>query len=242
MRHSIRTTLVAVFLLLFPAGVLFAHSKDISYAVLHVDEASVNGELFLNGYQVAQLAQQFNLDLSEITPEALTNLLRSYFTIHFQITNRAGTALEKSILDFRNSDPSEFLATGIWLIFYVKLEQADFPLTFTSDIFFEFSTTQTNKLIFKDKLGREFPNSRQVLLTPERTSFTFDLAAPDFSFYEFDLRDTDRDGISDQYEALYGLDPDARDTDQDGFSDFEEFFAGWDPFDATPGADQSQTK
>ena len=43
------------------------------------------------------------------------------------------------------------------------------------------------------------------------------------------LKDTDKDGISDQDEKSFGTDPDKADTDSDGLSDYEESLLGTDP-------------
>jgi hypothetical protein len=223
---------------LFLGAALFGHPNTVTYTTLNVDREAINGEIFINGYQVARLAQQFNLDPSQLSQEGLKNLLRAYFDERFQIEGRRGV-LQKQVVDFRNSDPAEFLASGLSIIFYVKLQAQDFPVVFDSNMFFEFSTIQTNKLSFLDKRGQPLPGSRDVLLTSKSPSFSFDPNAPDFSRYAFEGFDSDGDGIADAYEALYGLDPYRADTDGDGFSDFEEFFMGWDPFNATPADGQT---
>jgi hypothetical protein len=234
-------TLSLVIVILCCGAALFAHAKYVTYATLNIDGEAVNGELFINGYEVARLAQQFNLDPSQLSQDALKNLLRAYFDDRFQISSRQG-GLDKQIVEFRNADPAQFLASGLSIIFYVKLRSSDFPVAFASDMFFEFFTTQTNKLVFRDKLGRPLTGSRDVLLTPKLSEFSFDPARPDFSRYDFEPYDSDGEGIADQYEALYGLDPYRADTDGDGFSDFEEFFMGWDPFNPVLGDGQTREK
>ncbi len=232
-----RTYLPVIGFLLMGAS-LFAHPNTVTYTTLTVDKEAVNGEIFVSGYQVARLAQQFNLDPSQLSQEALKNLLRGYFDDRFRIAGPKGE-LTKQVVEFRNSDPTEFLASGLSLIFYVKVRPDDFPLEFESNMFFEFSPIQTNKLSFRDKDGRPLPGSRDVLLTSKSPSFTFDPDKPDFSAYDFSPFDSDGDGIAGSYEALYGLDPYNADTDGDGFSDFEEFFMGWDPFNPAPADGQT---
>ncbi len=205
-----------------------------------MDAEAINGELFISGYQVAQLAQNFNLDPSQLSQESLTNLLRAYFDNNFEVRSPRRGALDKQVVDFRNSDPADFLSSGLSIIFYVKLERTDFPIVIGSAMFNEFSSIQTNKLAIRDKTGQPYPGSLDVLLTPKITEFTFDPAHPDFSFYDFAPYDSDGDGIADQYEECYGLDPFNTDTDGDGFSDFEEFFIGWDPFNRELEAGQTK--
>ncbi|MBN2353903.1 MAG: hypothetical protein JXD23_15115 [Spirochaetales bacterium] len=229
---------VLVFGFLLLGASLFAHPNTVTYTTLTVDKEAVNGEIFISGYQVARLAQQFNLDPSQLSQEALKNLLRAYFDDRFRIAGRRGE-LNKQVVDFRNSDPAEFLSSGLSMIFYVKTQADDFPLEFESNTFFEFSPIQTNKLSFRGKDGRPLPGSRDVLLTSKSPSFAFDPDRPDFSAYDFAVFDSDGDGIAGAYEALYGLDPYNADTDGDGFTDFEEFFIGWDPFSPTPADGQS---
>lgn len=47
-------------------------------------------------------------------------------------------------------------------------------------------------------------------------------------------QDSDKDGLTDAEEALYGTNPNKPDTDADGFIDGQELKGGWDPL--TPGA------
>jgi hypothetical protein len=225
-------TIVLIIAFLAAGPALFAHPKDVTYTTLNLAPEAINGEIFINGYQVARLAQQFNLDPSQLSQDALKNLIRAYFDDHFLITGKSGD-LQKQVIDIKNADPSAFLSSGLSLIFYVKLQPNDYPVTFETNMFFEFFTTQTNKLALRDKLGRPYPGDRDALITTHLATFTFDPARPDFSRYDFDGFDSDGDGIADQYEALYGLDPFNPDSDGDGFSDFEEFFMGWDPFNTT---------
>ncbi len=220
---------VLVIVFLFLGAALFAHPNTVTYTTLTVDKDAVNGEIFISGYQAARLAQQFNLDPSQLSQEALKNLLRAYFDDRFRIAGPKGD-LRKQVADFRNFDPAQFLSSGLSIIFYAKLPPDDFPLEFESNMFFEFSSIQTNKLSFRDKAGRPLPGARDALLTSKAKAFTFDPGKPDFSAYDLEGFDSDGDGISDAYEALYGLDPSNVDTDGDGFSDYEEFFMGWDPF------------
>jgi hypothetical protein len=234
MRASVLT---GIFFLV--AAALFGHPNNVTYAVLNVDKEAVNGELFISGYQVAQLAQNFNLDPSQLSQESLKNLLRAYFDMHFEVQGRRGS-LTKQVVEFRNSDPAEFLASGLSLVFFVKLEKADLPIVFGSGMFSELSSTQTNKLVIRDKLGRPYPGSRDVLLTAKITEFAFDPDRPDFSRFDFSPFDSDGDGIADEYEDCYGLDPLKADTDGDGFSDYAEFFTGWDPFNKEPEPGQTE--
>lgn len=219
----------------------FAHPLDISLAKIRLDANSLDGELFLNGFQLARLAQQYNLDPSQLSEESLKNLVTNYFYNHFDVRGENG-GLELIIADFKNIRPEDFLATGIYIIFYTRLKTSDFPLVFYSDIFNEYASTQTTKLILLDHGGSPYGGGQPVLLTAKNNKFVFNIYRPDFSAYTLSFFDSDGDGISDITEGRFGLDPLHPDTDGDGFTDFEEFFMGWDPLNKELELEQSREK
>lgn len=218
-----------------------AHPLDISLVKIRLDASSLDGEVFLNGFQLARLAQQYNLDPSQLSEESLKNLLSNYFYNHFEIKGENGS-LELTIADFKNIRPDDFLATGIYIIFYSRLKPSDFPLVFYSDIFNEYSSTQTTKLILTDHEGHLYGEGHAVLLTAKNNRFVFNIYRPDFSAYTLSFFDSDADGISDVTEVRFGLDPLKADTDEDGFTDFEEFFMGWDPLSPEAESERSREK
>lgn len=116
-----------------------------------------------------------------------------------------------------HSELHQILANGLYVNFRLALNRDQYPVTFDVDLFTEYFSTQSNKLILLDASGRLYPGSREVLLTSRRKQWSFDLNDPDFS------------GEHDDYS----------DTDGDGISDFAEFAYGWDPFDPRPSPGQT---
>lgn len=235
------TALMAILFLLTPLPCAFAHPSNVTLMTIHIDGTSIDGELFLPGFQVARLAQQYNRDPSQLSQDALKQMLTDYFHFHVEIRGE-GVEIPVSVIGFRNIDPAEFLAAGVSIIFFVELKAVYFPLTFASDVFCEFSSTQTNKIIFSDKARRAYPGSWPVMLTPQHKEFVFNIYRPDFSEFVPSFLDSDNDGVSDSTERRYGLDPVRPDTDGDGYADFEEIFMGWDPLDPASAPDQDPQK
>lgn len=240
-QQAFKALAILFLLVCIPLSPTWAHSKDVSLMTINIDATSLDGELFLHGFEVARLAQQFNLDPSQLTEETLRTLMSNYFNIHVEIRGGSGP-VGITVIDFKNIDPGEFLATGLTIVFFAQVRTEDFPLTFFCDVFCEFSSTQTNKLLFFDKSGKPWPNARPVMLSPQIKEFVFDKENPDFSAYGVSFQDSDGDDISDPTEIRYGLDPVNKDSDGDGISDFEEFFIGWDPLDPDPAWDQEPGK
>jgi hypothetical protein len=63
----------------------------------------------------------------------------------------------------------------------------------------------------------------------------FALASDSFSQNKAVFQDSDRDGLSDAEEKIYGTDPSNADSDRDGYSDGVEVKSGYDPMKSAPG-------
>ena len=192
---------------------------------------------YIHPYEVAILARSRGYGLAEESSSELRELVFSYLKDRFRITGSSGTGTESSPT-YSSTRLPDILAEGLTVDYFVSI--AEYPVTIVTDMFTEYSNTQTNKLVFLDGGGSMYPGSTEVFLTNRRTEFVFDIETPDFSSEIDDYTDTDGDGLSDHYERLYGLDATSEDTDEDGFTDLIEISFGWDPFDTTPGEDQTQ--
>ena len=216
---------------------IHAHPLDITYTSLQSVGGGMFASTYIHPYEVALLARSRGLGLAEESSSALRELIFSYLDERIDVmsTNKSAVMSGPTYSSTRLSD---ILAEGLTIDYFVTVDE--YPVTIVTDMFTEYSNTQTNKIVFLDMDENMYPGSSEVLLTNRRTEFVFDIETPDFSSEIDDYTDTDGDGLSDHYERLYGLDLTNTDTDEDGFSDFIEISFGWDPFDKTPGEDQTQ--
>jgi nickel/cobalt exporter len=227
-----------LFLFIFTSVAVFAHPLDISITTIKIEEKGLLATSYIHPYEVSLLAQDNKIDPKRLTSEDLKIILLPYFNEHFKVYGKNGI-LEKVQLEMEDAEIYQILAAGVYINFFIKISENDYPIVFSVDLFIEYFATQTNKIVLLDENGNLYKNGNEVLLTAKVREWQFDLANPDFSAYNDDQKDTDGDGLNDFFEKLYGLNPYAADTDFDGFSDSEEFNFGWDPFDPKPAPDQS---
>lgn len=111
-----------------------------------------------------------------------------------------------------------------------------------SDFFVNEST------LFNEMEARKFGTERDYyfMITQDKNAFVFGLLSYDDEFVnqilstfkfidtkektdEAQLVDTDKDGLTDEDEEIYGTDPENPDTDGDGYSDGDEVKGGYNP-------------
>jgi nickel/cobalt transporter (NicO) family protein len=219
----------------------FAHPLDISITTVQLAEKGLLATTYIHPYEVALLAQDNKIDPKRLTIDQLKGILLPYFNEHFKVYGKTGQ-LYKVQIEMQDAEIYQVLSSGVYINFFVKAGKADYPIVFNVDLFIEYFSTQTNKIVLLDKSGNPYKNSNEILLTPKVREWRFDPNKPDFSAYNSDLKDTDGDGLNDSFEKLYGLNPLAPDSDFDGYSDSEEFNFGWDPLDPNPSPGQSHDK
>jgi ABC-type nickel/cobalt efflux system permease component RcnA len=239
MRTARSVILTAVFMFMAVGG--FAHPLDISITTVQVTEKGLLATTYLHPYEVALLAQDNRIDPKRLTFDQLKLILLPYFNEHFKVYGKTGH-LDKSQIELQEAEIYQILSSGVYVNFFIKVSKEAYPIVFNVDLFIEYFSTQTNKIVLLDENGNLYKNANEVLLTAKVREWRFDPEKPDFSAYNEDQKDTDSDGLNDSFEELYGLNPLAPDTDFDGYSDSEEFNFGWDPFDPKPSPGQSHDK
>ncbi len=238
-----RTLRSILFIFLFGLTALggFGHPLDISITTVQVTEKGLLATTYLHPYEVALLAQDNHIDPKRLTFDQLKLILLPYFNEHFKVYGKTGL-LDKAQMELQEAEIYQILSSGVYVNFFIKVDKADYPIVFNVDLFIEYFSTQTNKIVLLDENGNLYKNANEVLLTAKVREWRFDPEKPDFSAYNEDQKDTDSDGLNDSFEELYGLNPLAPDTDFDGYTDSEEFNFGWDPFDPKPSPGQSHDK
>ncbi len=236
-----RKKYILIFILIIIGISAFAHPLDISITTVQVTEKGLFATSYIHPYEVTLLAQDNKVDPKRLTLEDLKLILLPYFNEHFKIYGNNGL-IEKAQIETEDAEVYQILSSGVYINFFIKVSQDDYPIVFNVDLFIEYFATQTNKIVLLDESGNLYQGSREVLLTSKIREWKFDLEKPDFSTFDDDQKDTDSDGLNDYFEELYGLNPNAPDTDFDGYTDSEEFNFGWDPFDPSPSEGQSRDK
>ncbi|MBN1799578.1 MAG: sulfite exporter TauE/SafE family protein [Spirochaetales bacterium] len=232
---------ILIFILIIIGTSGFSHPLDISITTVQIKEEGVFGTSYLHPFEVTKLAQDNKVDPKRLSIDELKLILLPYFNQHFKVYGKNGL-LEKTRLAIEDAEVFQILASGVYINFFIELDQDDYPIVFNVDLFIEQFSTQTNKIVLLDESGNLFKDSKEVLLTSKIREWQFDPEDPDFSAFNDDQKDTDGDGLNDYFEELYGLNPGAPDTDFDGYTDSEEFNFGWDPFDPSPSDGQSRDK
>lgn len=231
----------ALFLLLLAtvAGFpLIAHPLDVSMTTFQWNGWSLRGTLYIHPYELGLLAKDNGLTLEEENMPRIREIVTDYFLAHYQLSGPDG-AVYRDQFRIQRSTVNEILSDGMYINF-VYVPEDNIPITFHIDLFLEYFSTQTNKLIFLNARGEPLEGSEEVILTKRKRSWTWNPVDPDFTAFLTGGQDSDGDGLTDRMESLYGMDPDNPDTDGDGYTDAEEFAMGWDPFDPEPSPGQSR--
>lgn len=84
---------------------------------------------------------------------------------------------------------------------------------------------QTNRLYIYQTFSGELQRTAYKVLNAKKDSHTMSL----FIENSLLIQDSDKDGLSDEDEILYGTDPNNKDTDTDGYSDMVEIQSSWNP-------------
>jgi ABC-type nickel/cobalt efflux system permease component RcnA len=238
MRKRLSLPALTAFLLTVVPSLLAAHPLDVSMTTFQWNGWSLAGTLYIHPYELGLLAKEHGLTLEESNMEQIRDVITDYFLAHYRITGPDG-AVYRDQFRIQRSTVNEILSDGLYINF-VYVPEDNIPITFKIDLFFEYFSTQTNKLIFLDAKGELIEGSEEVILTKKNREWTWNPVNPDFSGFVSDHKDTDGDGLTDSMEKLYGMDPRNPDTDGDGYTDAEEFSMGWDPFDPEPSPGQDK--
>jgi hypothetical protein len=213
---------------------LVAHPLDISYTTLIPKSAGFQGATFIHPYELNLLgtSQEINIH-TEKEVELLNEMLMPYFKDNFCVfANKKLIELQNITLEKKSL--AEILADGVYLKFFIPRIAGQQNYEFQVTLFNSYFSTQSNKVLLLDSLGNVVPGRPEVHFTPKRQSWMLNLKAPDFSADIDDGVDSDKDGLSDHLENLYGMNPHDVDTDKDQFSDFDEYIMGWPPLDSKP--------
>lgn len=226
--------IVLAFLLISSPFYLYPHPLDISYTTLIPKSNGFQGATFIHPYELNLLctSQEINIH-TEKDVELLSEILMPYFKNNFRVfMNKKLIELENLTLE--KKDLAEILADGVYLKFFIPRLSGEQTYEFQVTLFNTYFSTQSNKVLLLDSLGKVVPDRPEVHFTPKRQSWILNLKNPDFSADIDDGVDSDKDGLSDHLENLYEMDPHNVDTDRDLFSDYDEYIMGWPPVDSKP--------
>ena len=206
-----------------------AHPLDISYTTIIPQADTLYGETYIHPYELNLLANSQRINFhDEKDIDQLTDILITYFKKHFQVYANT-QPIELIDIHLREKSFAQILTDGIHLNFKIPkvphLQLYELKVT----LFITYFSTQINKLLLLDANGEIVPGRPEIYFAKNRQRWEMNLDNPDFSADVDDNQDTDKDGLSDHLEKLFGTDSSLTDSDKDGFTDFEEFYMGWDP-------------
>lgn len=206
----------------------FSHPLDISYTTLTIRPNNLYGETYIHPYELNLLAQINGINFHRSNFLQLSEIIIPYFIKHFKaFVGTQPLKLQKVKADSVNY--ADILSYGLSITFKIPKLSGHLNYNFEITLFTSFFSTQTNKLVLLDENGEIRDNYREIFFTKKRTKWTLNISNPYFSKDYDDNTDTDKDGLNDHLEKLYGTNPESKDTDSDRYTDFEEFYMGWDP-------------
>ncbi|MBN2088785.1 hypothetical protein JW964_04195 [candidate division KSB1 bacterium] len=227
-------TLIIFFGVISPPDRLYTHPLDITYTTLIPKSTGFKGATFIHPYELNLLgtSQAINIH-TEKDVDLLSQIIMPYFKDNFRVyANKKLIELENLAIEKKTL--AEILADGVYLKFFIPKIAGQQDYEFQVTLFNTYFTTQSNKVLLLDSLGKVVPERPEIHFTPKRKIWILNLINPDFSADIDDKVDSDKDGLSDHLENLYGMDPSRVDTDGDQFSDFDEYIMGWPPLDSRP--------
>lgn len=120
------------------------------------------------------------------------------------------------------------LVAGLLLLFvYSEAHAATTPKLFTNTegLFYQDKQGLTSKLATNDPNLYKTLKQKSIPISTNEL-YQIPIGTPSINTFE---RDTDQDGLDDEYERAFGTNPQKKDTDQDGFQDTPEILQGYDP-------------
>lgn len=223
-----RTLLLTIFLIFFlqiPKPIL-SHPLDITYTTLTPKNDGIYGRTYIHPFELGLLIG--SQGINENNSKELFSKLDPYFQKNFQVMDgRKKITLEDIVIE--QVDVAKILDDGLYIDFKIPLIEKTSVYKIIITLFLSDFATQTNKLLLLDRRGKIVADRPVIYFTKFRKEWELNLNSPDFSYDIDDNIDTDKDGLSNHLEKLYGTDSLKTDTDRDGYSDFDEFYMGWDP-------------
>lgn len=222
------TLLFCWFLFVFPF-INYSHPLDISYTKIVPRPNEFHGETYIHPYELILLFRTSGIKFhNEQDFEQLTDHLIPYFIKNFQVFAN-GEVIEFQHIKLRQKSFAGILSDGVNIHFDIPRKAGSQIYQLKITLFIEYFETQTNKLLLLDQNGEVVDGRPEICFTKYRQEWELNLNKPDFSQDIDDQRDSDKDGLTNHQEKLYGTDSLVADTDKDGFSDYEEFVMGWNP-------------
>ena len=224
--HSKKFSLLLFFC--FLSRFVSAHPLDISITTMELHDTAIYASVYLHPYEISLLVRDSGKAMESISFEELKGIVMPYFQKRYSLYGPSGK-IPLSNAELEQKGLADILANGLYINYSVPVRDPDRPLTIKTDLFIEYFSTQSNKIVLLNENGEPFPNWNEIILTTKKQEWSFVPSAPDFSSFSDDSTDSDGDELTDFMESLYGLDPHSEDTDGDGFLDSTEFLVGWDP-------------
>lgn len=223
----IHCILVLIIMCGFPIGTS-AHPLDVSNTTLTIYPNTIEWVTYIHPVELDRiLVQSGGIDPSQLNVDAyysLTGILSRYIqeTIHVNNENTDCTMDNFSFQEWLMID--EIFSGGFPISYRFHCDKTiknpDIHITFCNNI-----PLQTNRLyIYTRNWEWQFVRSDYRVLNKQKTSHIFLWDKPIQT-----QKDTDKDGLSDEDEVLYGTNPNLTDTDEDGYSDTLELQNSWNP-------------
>lgn len=219
-----------------------AHPLDITATELHVSSGNnrIAGYTYIHPFLVGMLLKENNISYN--TTDDYYNhkeLIVDYLDSRLIFKNNNAVCRISSV-NFPPKDKFEIMGGGMEIDYNIDCSVEIGKLDFVNKLFIEYSNLQTNKMVFfKDEEMQTFTkdgeDQTEKIMTAKVTSNFFDFKNTGNN--NIKIIDTDKDGLGDDEEKLYGTDLNIIDSDFDGYTDKEEVDNGWYPTDwkVSPG-------
>ncbi len=217
--------------MIFNPVLVFSHALDISYTTLTPQSKAIYGSTYIHPYELNLIGSALDVNIHlEENFSLLPEIIIPYFKAHFVVV--AGEkVLELENITLEEKTLAQILEDGIYLKFVIPRVSGTPVYRFQISLFIEFYSTQTNKVLILDPQGKVVPKRPEILFTRHRQKLDLNFNQLDLSGEIDNHIDSDKDGLTNHLEKLYGTDSTLTDTDNDNYTDFEEFIMGWDPLD-----------
>ncbi len=241
-------SITAIIGLFFCVPLTWAHPLDITATELHVlsGDKQIVAHTYIHPFLVGILLKENNISYN--TTDDYYNhkkVIVDYLNSRLTFKNNNAVCRISSV-NFPLMDEFEIMGGGMEMDYNIDCSAEIAKLDFVNKLFIEYSDLQTNKMVFfKDGEMQTFTkdgeDQMERIMTAKITSSSFDFKNTGNN--NIRIIDTDKDGLGDDEEILYGTDLSIPDSDFDGYTDKEEVYNGWDPKDwkISPGQKEKVT-
>lgn len=217
---------ISLFLIFFFSKITFAHPLDISSSFLNFKWNKLEITTFFHSYEIEYLLNNSWVVVKNILDYYNNeDIIKNYLKNNISLTNAWKSCEIKDIV-ISKKEEYEVLTKWLETNYFFSCEDKIESGTIKIDFFNNFEL-QTNKITLYDFNWNETTPFDYKVLTPQISSYNFDLN----NKIPICVADSDWDWLSDADEKLYKTNPNKIDSDNDFYTDYEEVTNGWYPLD-----------